>query len=691
MVVYQPQLETFKSSTVTGRAAVAVTRQGEAAPEFGVVFFSANVAVDREANVVSALGVKVERVRLPNRTEEQEKRFAALLEGEVPKWQLAISYDRFLENLKVTERERKSAEGLKHGPPRIIFANEPKVLVTIDGEPQLRDVEGGPFKVVVNTPFLIVFDARAGQFFLAGGTHWWYQAPDPRGPWQPIAAPPADLAAFAAARAQAGVGSGVQANGAQPANPAAADDGTGQARPPVIVVATEPTEIVVSEGKPTFKPLSGLDLLYMDNSESDVLMDLGSQDYYLLLAGRWYKSKSLAGGPWEYVAPQALPPSFAKIPPDSAIGNVLASVPGTDEAEDAVLDAQMPQTAAIKRSTTIEVTYDGAPKFVAVEGASTSYAVNASTAVLEIRGRYYACDNAVWYVADAPGGPWVVADSVPRDEIDQLPPSVPVYNVKYVTIYDSNTDVVYVGYTPGYVGWYPWYGTVIWGTGWYYPPWVGPVYTWEWPWTWGLCARWNPWTGWGMGISWDFPFIDVAFGWGGWFRPAGWGGRFGWGGWGGRRGGWFGPGGYRAPVGIVGRSWAHRPGFGPGAGPIRGVRPKVGFQPPAARLRSELSQRNLYNHLPAGSRVLPRQAPQPPRPAAGGRPNDVYGDRNGDVYRRTPGGQWQRHDGQRWQPAPQPPPSRPELDRDHGARQRGETRSRAGGGRPSGGHGGSHH
>ncbi len=51
------------------------------------------------------------------------------------------------------------------------------------------------------------------------------------------------------------------------------------------------------------------------------------------------------------------------------------------------------------------------------------------------------------------------------DEIQKIPPSEPVYNTKYVYVYESTPEVVYVGYTPGYMWSYPWYGVPIYGTG----------------------------------------------------------------------------------------------------------------------------------------------------------------------------------------------------------------------------------
>lgn len=719
IVVYQPQAETFQGAKLTGRAAVSFTKQGEAVPKFGVVFFTARVSVDRDAREVSVLNMKVSRVRFPDITPENEKKFADSLEAEVPKWDLVFAYDRLLENVKVAEREKKSAEGLKHDPPKIVFAAEPTVLVTFDGEPVFRDVEGAPVKVAVNTSLFVVNDTRNGKYFLSGGKKWWYEAASPLGPWRAVGGPPADIAQFAAQ---------AEAELRKDDADATGEDGTEAAAPPKVLVATEPTELVVTEGKPSFKPVSGTEgnLLAVDNTEADVLLDVPKQDYYVLLSGRWFRSKSLApAAAWAYAAPDALPESFTKIPPESDSGDVRAAVAGTDEAEDAVLDAQIPQTTAVRRAeATLEVRWDGEPKFIGIDGSATSYAANASTSVLRMRGRYYACENAVWFVADSPDGPWVVADEVPSDDLDAIPPSAPVYNVKYVRIYDATPDVVYVGYTPGYTGVYPWHGTVVWGTGWTYRPWVGPVYWWPRPYTWGLCAHYNPWTGWGFGTSWSYPFFSVSFGWGGWFRPAGWWRPTygsGWhraGGW-----GWYGPGGYRPPAAIAGNYWSSRGGGSwnrplpnsrpgavrPAARALPGVRPGIGFRPPSREIRPP-AQANIYSRLPGKARDVPRAPSSFDRPKSStARSNNVYADKNGEVYRRTKEGQWQQRAGDRWktsgggatakspsqpgvtarpstgkQPAITAKPStgvtrstpRPDLERDFSARQRGDARVR---------------
>ena len=218
---------------------------------------------------------------------------------------------------------------------------------------------------------------------------------------------------------------------------------------PHIIVATEPSELIVTEGEPEYSVITGTDLLYIRNTPNDVFMDIKSRQYYVVLAGRWYRSPSLSEGAWRHVPSQKLPAAFYQIPAGSEKGHVLTFIADTKQAEEAVMEAQIPQTAAIKRSEArIEVSYDGAPKFERIHGTDIDYAVNTSSQVLRIRDRYYACQQAVWFVSDSPIGPWVVSDYRPQD-VDSIPPDSPVYNVKYVYVYDSTPEEVYTGYAPG--------------------------------------------------------------------------------------------------------------------------------------------------------------------------------------------------------------------------------------------------
>jgi hypothetical protein len=59
------------------------------------------------------------------------------------------------------------------------------------------------------------------------------------------------------------------------------------------------------------------------------------QDFYILLSGRWYTAKTM-NGLWSWVARAKLAGDFSLIPPDNPKSAVLASVPGTVEAREAV-------------------------------------------------------------------------------------------------------------------------------------------------------------------------------------------------------------------------------------------------------------------------------------------------------------------------------------------------------------------
>jgi hypothetical protein len=159
---------------------------------------------------------------------------------------------------------------------------------------------------------------------------------------------------------------------------------------------------------------------------------------------------------------------------------VRVSIPGTNESREAVIANSIPQTSAVKISKAkLTVTYDGPPKFVAVAGAKgLMYATNTTSPVIRVDGdkSCWCVDNGIWFTAKEPTGPWVVATGVPAI-IYTIPASNPLHYVTYVRVYGTGEGVVYVGYTPGYFGTcVSSDGVVVYGTGYYYPAYVGTVY-----------------------------------------------------------------------------------------------------------------------------------------------------------------------------------------------------------------------
>ena len=140
---------------------------------------------------------------------------------------------------------------------------------------------------------------------------------------------------------------------------------------------------------------------------------------------------------------------------------------------------------------------------------------------------FYAVTAGVWFTAPQVTGPWRVATSVPA-VIYTIPASSPLHYVTYVRIYEATPSVVYVGYTPGYLGTVvsP-YGTVVYGTGYVYNPWIGSVWYAP-PYTYGVAAApvYNPYVGFTYGFAvglataaWMEPYWGGAY-----YHPGYWGG-----------------------------------------------------------------------------------------------------------------------------------------------------------------------
>jgi len=612
-VIYLPQIDSLRGDQLYARAAISVTQDSSGEPVFGAIWFGAHLLTDRDAGIVQVFDVKVLRVRFPDTSPDLDQKLTSLVEKQANTWDLSMPLKALETGLAAAERERANAAGIKAEPPRIEVATVPTVLILIDGQPILRPVENTDYQQVINTAYAIVFDPKAKTYWLIGNNYW-YSAPAATGPYQNVPQPPADIVKLL------------------PPDTTAAADSAGPA--PAIVVATQPTELIVTDGKPAFAPITGTDLLYVTNSQNQLFKYIGNQDYYVLLSGRWFAARS-TDGPWRGVLPDSLPADFRKIPAESPAAAVLPSVPGTTEAEDALANAAIPQTAAVKRADAkLEVSYDGEPRFDSIPGTSIKYAINTATPVILTEGKYYACSDAVWYVSGSAKGPWIVSDSVPQ-EVQKIPASSPVYNVKYVTVYQSTPEVVYVGYTPGYVGMYPYYGTVVYGTGWYYPPYIGPVFFYPRPPTYGFHARYNPWTGWTFGMTYSTGFMTVGVVWVGFYRPPMFGGWHG--------GGWYGPGGFRPPPGRRPPHWGH---------PVHrmpppGYRPPAGYRPPPTTLPAN----NMYNrpeNKAAVTQPKPSTRDVKTGPAAGTKDN-VFVDNSGNVYRKTDQG-WDSRQGNSWKP-----------------------------------------
>jgi len=566
VTIYQPQVDTWDGIQIEFRLAVSVQASAEVPPVYGVAWGTTRTNVDKDARLVQLHDRQITKVVFPSAADKTAA-WMKVLQDEVQPAIKEIGLDRLAALLEVAAADKlASAVPVKNDPPKILFSTHPAILVYVDGTPVYQPVKETKLERVINTRVLLL---RQKDDHLLKVFDGWLTADKIEGPWTVLKKESSDLKqALADAKASGQVDF---LPGGNP-NDAITLPSLKSGKVPVIFVATTPSELVVTEGEPQYVPIQGTGLLYVKNTTGNMFRDTADQKLYLLISGRWFRSSS-NDGPWEHVASNALPADFAKIPDDSEKENVKAAVAGTPQAKEALIANAIPQTAEVKvKETKIDPPkFDGEVKLAPIDGTSLQYVVNTATPIIRVNDTsWYAVQNAVWFTAAGAGGPWSVASSVPP-VIYTIPASSPMHYVTYVKIYETKPDVVYVGYTSGYYGSCVSQGTVVYGTGYYYPPYVGSVWYGP-PATYGagVAITYTPWTGWtyGFGFGWSWGAVTVGWGWGAypWWGPVGWGyyypypyyrppywGGAAWGPWGG--GAVWGPGGWAATTGNVYHRW----------------------------------------------------------------------------------------------------------------------------------------
>jgi hypothetical protein len=521
VLVYQPQVNKWADNRIDFRAALAIKPAGAKDESFGVVFVTARTQVDKVARTVVFEDMKFTKTDFPA-LPDHGAQYTRELQTEFAKSVRSIALDRLQSSLALAGIKPPIVT-VNNSPPQVIVSYSPAILVPIDGAPVLKPIPNhARFQRVINTRALIIQGGFTDAYYMHVYDGW-LASQSLTGPWSQAFSLPVGMREAAADVSKSGAVD--MLDGGPKANPKPSlANGV-----PTIYTSQTPTELLVFKGQPDFVPITGTQLLWASNTTSDVLIDTTNSNYYVLLSGRWFRSTGLSG-PWTFVASDTLPPDFARIPPQSLAGAVLPTVAGTPQAQEAVIENSIPQTATVplKNGPKFTPSFDGPPQYVPVQGTSLTYVNNSSVPVIQVApNAYYAVTAGVWFTAAQITGPWRIATSVPT-VIYTIPPTSPIYYVTYVRIYEATPTVVYVGYTPGYLGTVvaPG-GVVVYGTGYPYSPWIGSVW-YPPPYTYGVAAApiYNPYVGFTFGFAmglataaWMEPYWGGAY-----YHPAYWGG-----------------------------------------------------------------------------------------------------------------------------------------------------------------------
>jgi hypothetical protein len=483
VVLYEPQIASWNDQKhMVALAAVSYVTKTDTKPTLGTIKIETDTNVSTEQRLVKFSTLKITEANFQSLPKEKTAEIVAEIEKGIPEEDRLIALDRVLSFVDKSTISPKNVQGLKSDPPRIFISRSPAILVNFDGEPIWSPIKDNELKFAVNTNWDVFQHGPTALYYLRNDTTW-LKATDWKGPWSLAGKLPDSF------------------------NKLPDDDnwkdvkanlpGKHETRTPYVYVSSEPSELMLLKGEPEYVPVPNTGLLWISNTESDLFRMGKTGPVYYLVAGRWFKAPNLNGN-WTFATP-SLPEDFKRISLEHPRSRVLASVPGTQQAAEAVLLAEVPQIARVNKNEikAPDVIYNGDPQYTDISGTTLQRAVNTDKDIIKVGSTYYMCYQGVWFESAAPNGPWTVATLIPQ-EIYKIPPSSESYPVTYVTVEkddDDNDDWVtyaaYAGYTGLMIGW----GCAVWGTGWYYPPyWYGGVYYPYWR-TYGYAAWYNPYTG----------------------------------------------------------------------------------------------------------------------------------------------------------------------------------------------------
>jgi hypothetical protein len=461
LVYYQPQVDNWEDfQKLDWRMAISITPAGGKAT-VGAVTMHGWTSVNSATQMVLISNLSITNTYFPSLDAAGAAQMDQLVRTFLPPtvW---ISMQRLVACVPKPTSPPPGVH-LNNDPPQIIVSYQPAILLGVEGQPLFADIPDTKLKYVINTDWALFVDRDTDYYVLAGDG--WLKSNSFQGPWSRTMKLPKDMDKLLKEPHWEGLKQFI------PPPPASAT-----AVVPQVFYSTTPAVVMLFDGQPVYSPIPGTQLVYATNTNSYLFVYSPTNQFYYLTAGRWFAAGSLAG-PWTFASPN-LPADFARIPPASPAAQVLASVPGTEEAKDAVMIAQVPTSITVNAATAAaqaSVTYEGAPEFVPIEGTSLSYATNTAQKVIQVGNLYYLCLQGIWFMSSSPQGPWQTAPSVPQ-VIYTIPPSSPVYNVTYVTQVSASDGTVQASYTGGYMGAFilgAAVGAVVaGGTGYYYPPYI---------------------------------------------------------------------------------------------------------------------------------------------------------------------------------------------------------------------------
>src|SRR5262245_49772605 len=253
--LYQPQLDKWDGYTVEAHAAVSVQPVDAKEPTFGVVEISAVTEVDKQASTVYFDAIQITKATFPS-APDQAPVYKKAIQEIVNDGPATMSLGRLKAAAAIEGAQLKGKSvPVKNDAPQILFKQTAAVLVLIDGEPIWHAEPNTSLQRVLNTRALVLKDSKDNLYvhILDG----YMTAHELDGPWSVAKTPPKGANSLAQKLAKQNVvdlmeGQPDQDTGKKPSLAAGA---------PEVVVATRPTEIIITQGPMEWMPIENTSLI----------------------------------------------------------------------------------------------------------------------------------------------------------------------------------------------------------------------------------------------------------------------------------------------------------------------------------------------------------------------------------------------------------------------------------------------
>ena len=306
--------------------------KGATKPALGTVKLEADTEVAVTERLVNFKDAKVTESNFPGLPNDQLKEVVAEIVKLVPQGALVIGLDRVLARLDKSQIIPRNVADVKADPPVIFYSTTTAVLMNLDGDPIWSPIKDNDLKFAVNTNWDLFQHTTTSTYYLRYNKSW-FTASDVKGPWKPTTKLPDSFKTLPdddgnwkevkAAVPGTGLAVGASAQGVRQHDSVRAHPASGCAELPAD-----------RRNAPALGEQLGRRRLQARQSRTCLLPRVGP----LVHRARFHRVRGRSRR-------RTLPADFKKIPLSHPRSNVLASVPGTDQAAEAVLLAQVPQTA----------------------------------------------------------------------------------------------------------------------------------------------------------------------------------------------------------------------------------------------------------------------------------------------------------------------------------------------------------